>query len=284
MERRIRLILVGLVVVIGGAFVFYQNLNEKAPRGDRELEGLIEGFMKTLPDTTTVEQRDEIRLECRLPGRVERELTSATEAVDVPLADKGGPQFVPFIRERYDQAKAEYRWIPEEGPVAGDEDFWGYALVLLFVFVMGMGATIAEPSLNALGVTLEELTTGTYKRSFLILTVALSLAEFLNEYSRTAIEATHDRVGLYPARGPLLAYTTTARELERLEAVRGVVVTEDEENLLVLGDGVHGAVGRKVGGDRNPSFALVGAFQQVGLEVVAQDVVERGVNDILIKT
>ena len=93
----------------------------------------------------------------------------------LPLADKSGPQFVPFIRERYDAARAEYRWIPEMGPVAGDEDFWGYALVLLFVFVMGLGATIAEPSLNALGVTLEELTTGTYKRSFLILTVALGV-------------------------------------------------------------------------------------------------------------
>jgi len=93
----------------------------------------------------------------------------------LPLADKGGPQFVPFIRERYDADRAEYRWIPEQGPVAGDEDFWGYALVLLFVFVMGLGATIAEPSLNALGVTLEELTTGTYKRSFLIVTVALGV-------------------------------------------------------------------------------------------------------------
>ena len=60
MEKRIRLILVGLVVVIGGAYLFYQNLNNATPRGDKELEGLVEGFMKTLPDTITVEQRDEI--------------------------------------------------------------------------------------------------------------------------------------------------------------------------------------------------------------------------------
>lgn len=93
----------------------------------------------------------------------------------LPLADRNGPEFVLFSRERYDAAKAEYRWIPEEGPVAGDEAFWGYVLVLVFVFVMGVGATVAEPSLNALGVTLEELTTGTYKRSFLILTVALGV-------------------------------------------------------------------------------------------------------------
>ena len=98
-----------------------------------------------------------------------------TVAEFLPLADKNGPDFVPFHRERYDAAAGEYRWIPEEGPVAGDEAFWGYFLVLAFVFVMGVGATIAEPSLNALGITLEELTTGTYKRSFLILTVALGV-------------------------------------------------------------------------------------------------------------
>ncbi|NCD22182.1 MAG: DUF1538 domain-containing protein [Spartobacteria bacterium] len=98
-----------------------------------------------------------------------------TVAEFLPLADKNGPEFVPFHRDRYDATAGEYRWIPEEGPVAGDEAFWGYFLVLAFVFVMGVGATIAEPSLNALGATLEELTTGTYKRSFLILTVALGV-------------------------------------------------------------------------------------------------------------
>lgn len=93
----------------------------------------------------------------------------------LPLVDKNGAEFVPFYRDRYDAAAREYRWIPEQGPVAGDEAFWGYVLVLVFVFVMGVGATVAEPSLNALGITLEELTTGTYKRSFLILTVALGV-------------------------------------------------------------------------------------------------------------
>ncbi len=93
----------------------------------------------------------------------------------LPTADKHVPHFIPFLRERFDPEKAEYQWIPEERPVAGDKTFWGYALVLVFVFVMGIGATVAEPSLNALGVTLEELTTGTYKRSLLLLTVALGV-------------------------------------------------------------------------------------------------------------
>ena len=93
----------------------------------------------------------------------------------LPTADKHSPKFVPFLRERFNAEKAEYQWIPAERPVAGDEAFWGYALVLVFVFIMGLFATVAEPSLNALGVTLEELTTGTYKRTLLLLTVALGV-------------------------------------------------------------------------------------------------------------
>ena len=93
----------------------------------------------------------------------------------LPTVHSSAPTFVPFLREHYDAAAREYRWIPKQPPVAGGDAFWGYALVLFFVFAMGVGATLAEPSLNALGVTLEELTTGTYKRRFLILTVALGV-------------------------------------------------------------------------------------------------------------
>jgi len=93
----------------------------------------------------------------------------------LPTASEDGPAFIPFLRDRYNAAAREYRWIPEDPPVAGGGVFWGYALVLFFVFAMGVGATLAEPSLNALGITLEELTTGTYKRAYLILTVALGV-------------------------------------------------------------------------------------------------------------
>ncbi len=93
----------------------------------------------------------------------------------LPTASEDGPAFIPFLRDRYNAAAREYRWIPEDPPVAGGDAVWGYALVLFFVFAMGVGATLAEPSLNALGITLEELTTGTYKRAYLILTVALGV-------------------------------------------------------------------------------------------------------------
>lgn len=92
-------------------------------------------------------------------------------AIDSP----SGPEFIPFNRDRYDAGRKSYLLVPKDDAIAGDNRVWGYLLVLLFVFIMGLGATMAEPSLNALGVTLEELTTGTYRRSFLVTTVGVGV-------------------------------------------------------------------------------------------------------------
>lgn len=52
---------------------------------------------------------------------------------------------------------------------------WGVALVVLFAAALGYGATLAEPALNALGITVEEVTTGAFKRPALIHAVALGV-------------------------------------------------------------------------------------------------------------
>lgn len=67
------------------------------------------------------------------------------------------------------------------------------------------------------------LTVGGISTGILILVIALSLAEFLNGYINGAVEATHDRMGLYP-RGPA-SPRAAVRELERMEGVRSVVQT-----------------------------------------------------------
>lgn len=89
---------------------------------------------------------------------------------------RDGPEAVPFDRSRYDENSGVYRYVPVERAVF---DAWGqYAglvAVLVFVFILGFGATLAEPSLAALGVTVEEMTTGTYKRSALVFMVALGV-------------------------------------------------------------------------------------------------------------
>jgi hypothetical protein len=53
---------------------------------------------------------------------------------------------------------------------------FGLTLVLLFAAALGFGATVAEPALNALGATVEDLTDGAFPKRLLIRTVAFGVA------------------------------------------------------------------------------------------------------------
>jgi len=92
------------------------------------------------------------------------------------LDGRDGPQAIPFERDSWNEATGEYRYIPVERAVF---DAWGesagFAAALVFVFILGFGATLAEPSLAALGTTVEEMTTGTYQRKTLVLMVAIGV-------------------------------------------------------------------------------------------------------------
>ena len=52
----------------------------------------------------------------------------------------------------------------------------GLIVALAFAWVLGFGATLAEPALNALGATVENLTQGVFKKSLLINAVSLGVA------------------------------------------------------------------------------------------------------------
>jgi hypothetical protein len=52
----------------------------------------------------------------------------------------------------------------------------GIGLTLIFAATLGYGATVAEPALNAMGVTVENLTDGAFPRRLLIQTVATGVA------------------------------------------------------------------------------------------------------------
>lgn len=83
---------------------------------------------------------------------------------------------LPFEADRYDQATGKYQYVPRHGPLFGKEGgLSGIIVVLLFAFFMGYGATLAEPALNALGMTVEKLTVGTFKKSLLMQAVALGV-------------------------------------------------------------------------------------------------------------
>ena len=52
----------------------------------------------------------------------------------------------------------------------------GLTIVVLFAWILGFGATLAEPALNALGLTVQDLTNGAFKKSMLMYSVAGGVA------------------------------------------------------------------------------------------------------------
>jgi hypothetical protein len=83
---------------------------------------------------------------------------------------------VPYDEQSFDPVTKQYHFTPTKGPLFGSEgSLVGIAVVLLFAFIMGYGATLAEPALNALGLTVEEITVGTFKKSLLMQAVAVGV-------------------------------------------------------------------------------------------------------------
>jgi hypothetical protein len=52
----------------------------------------------------------------------------------------------------------------------------GILIAGIFAWLLGFGATLAEPALNALGITVENLTSGTFKKSLLMYSVSFGVA------------------------------------------------------------------------------------------------------------
>ncbi|MGV3666313.1 MAG: DUF1538 domain-containing protein [Leptospira bouyouniensis] len=83
---------------------------------------------------------------------------------------------IPYREENWDQSKKVYEFTPIHGPIFGKEDnLLGYGIVLVFAFVLGYSATLAEPALSALGNAVEETTVGTFRKSLLIQSVAIGV-------------------------------------------------------------------------------------------------------------
>jgi hypothetical protein len=83
---------------------------------------------------------------------------------------------VPFNREMLDPETDSYRYVPQKGPLFGKENgVKGILVVVLFALIMGYGATLAEPALNALGLTVEEITVGVFKKNTLMQSVAFGV-------------------------------------------------------------------------------------------------------------
>lgn len=83
---------------------------------------------------------------------------------------------VPYDPQNLNQETKTYSYIPKIGPLFGENGgIGGILVVILFAFIMGFGATLAEPALSALGMKAEELSVGTFKKKSLINSVAIGV-------------------------------------------------------------------------------------------------------------
>jgi len=101
---------------------------------------------------------------------------SGAQEIFFIIKEKDEYKTIPFDEKFYNQNTNQYIYTPTKGPLFGAEDgLLGKLVVILFAFIMGYGATLAEPALNALGVTVEEITVGAFKKSLLMQSVALGV-------------------------------------------------------------------------------------------------------------
>ncbi|MCB1320728.1 MAG: DUF1538 family protein, partial [Leptospiraceae bacterium] len=181
--------------------VLFIILREKLPRTDEIILGLVFAILGMCIFGIGIE----LGLD-RLGGQVGQKLPSSFKAITLPESATHIENFsedllytatneesepyrffylhhgkelftVRFNENDFDRETGIYSYIPEHGPLFGETErgLAGIVVVLIFAFIMGYGATLAEPALNALGQTVEELTVGTFKKSLLMQAVALGV-------------------------------------------------------------------------------------------------------------
>ena len=111
------------------------------------------------------------------PGIVKTAISPAGELESFfYVKGKTGYSQLPFKEEQHNPETKQYNFTPTRGPLFGAEGaLSGIIVALIFAFALGYGATLAEPALNALGITVEELTVGAFKKSLLMQAVALGV-------------------------------------------------------------------------------------------------------------
>jgi hypothetical protein len=141
----------------------------------------------------------------RLGNSVGSALPAAVKAVDLPEEARVIPHFTPdliyrsingdgtvreffylnqggktteinFQPEHYRQDTQSYDLLPQRGPLLGPRsEGLGFIILIIFAFIMGYGATMAEPALITMGRTVEEITVGIFRRRHLMQAVAIGV-------------------------------------------------------------------------------------------------------------
>lgn len=83
---------------------------------------------------------------------------------------------IEFVEDRFDRENQQYEHIIMQEPLFGKKlTVLGLILVMVFAFGMGYGATLAEPALKALGMTVEGLTVGNIKQNQIVQVVSIGV-------------------------------------------------------------------------------------------------------------
>lgn len=102
--------------------------------------------------------------------------TDGTQKSFFNILEEGKPKPIEFKADRLDKANNRYEHIITQPPLFKSKlTVLGLILVLVFAFGMGYGATMAEPALNALGITVEGLTVGAIKRAQIVQVVSIGV-------------------------------------------------------------------------------------------------------------
>ncbi len=92
------------------------------------------------------------------------------------ISDQDEIKRVEFKKDRFNEQENIYEHIVSQEPLFGKKlTVLGLILVLLFAFGMGFGATLAEPALSALGLTVENLTVGAIKQKQIVKIVSIGV-------------------------------------------------------------------------------------------------------------
>ena len=108
------------------------------------------------------------------PSIVTKSITNEGDVQEIfSRKTEEGYDLLPYHSENFDARTQQYSYTPISGPLF--KGILGVVVVILFAFMMGYSATLAEPALNALGTTVEQLTVGTFKKQLLMQAVAIGV-------------------------------------------------------------------------------------------------------------
>lgn len=180
------------------ALVLFSIIREKPPRSDEVVLGVFFALLGMMLINVGLEtglgrlgdqvggKLPALFKSIEMPDRIRTIVDFDREAVQTAVTAEGEqkPFFyreengtfepIPYEPWGYDSSTGNYTYIPTKGPLFGLGSA-GKVVLLVFAFLMGYGATLAEPALNALGHTVQEMTVGTFRKSLLMQSVALGV-------------------------------------------------------------------------------------------------------------